>query len=107
MEQLGSQLEGKAEDVGVEKEEEEGGRPVVDVSGGSAAHGGVDNALGLVAEHVDAAVLLLVGALPPVRHFVPDHLPDVLDDHPGHLDVPLRVQPQPWTHLLFHLTHGT
>ena len=46
------------------------------------------------AEHVDAAMLLLVELLTFLSHLVADQLTNVLDDHRVFLDVASREEPQ-------------
>lgn len=86
---------------------------VVDVTGQSAAQGGVDDSLLVQSEHVNAAVGRLVALLPALGQFGPDHFANVLDDHRVFLNVTGGVEAQALdlgagqvnvvTPLLFHL----
>jgi len=67
---------------------------VVDVTGQTTGEGGVDDALLVQPEHVNAAVLGVVALLAALGQLGADHLADVLDDHRVLLDVPGRVEAQ-------------
>ena len=67
---------------------------VVDVARQSARYGRVDHVVVAEAEHVDAAILLLVELLAPVGHLVAYELANVLDDHRVLLEVARRIQAQ-------------
>ena len=60
--------------------------------GHSAAHSGVEDAVIIKAEHVDASVLRLVFFLSDVSQVRSDHLSYVLDDHLVFFEVARGVQ---------------
>ena len=68
---------------------------MIDISGHPTAERGINNALIVQAEHVNAAVLILIALFPDVGQVGPDELPDVLDDHLALLEVARGVQSQP------------
>ena len=65
---------------------------MIDVAGEAAAKRGVDDAVLVQPEHVNAAVGRVVALLSALGQLRPDHLADVFDDHRVFLDVSGRVQ---------------